>query len=247
MTAKQLLVFLATTAALHADPRTWQSEDGQRSVRGELVERDSASITIRRADRQQVVIPLAKLHLDDRCWIDTHHPLVAPQSPKEPSRIFDTLSFGDTREEVLSKLKASEFVMMTIDETFIGRTGLNGIFKTRRKIGGLDAMLYFDWSANNQLQEITLQTATYPPSEINGPLTTCWSDFVGLLTTLHGKPLHADGALRTGRIQDGSMLPTHLWKLEGGGSAMLGAAKDGDLYQIVVRFTREDIKPVALP
>jgi hypothetical protein len=247
MTAKHLIVFLASTAILHAAPRPWKSEDGQRSVFGEFVKRDSASITIRRADRQQVVIPIEKLHPDDRSWIDAHHPLGTTPSPEEPSRIFDTLSFGDTREQVLSKLKASEFVMMTTDETFIGRTGLNGIFKTRRKIGGLDAMLYFDWSANDQLQELNLQTANYPASEINGPLTTCWKEFIELLTTLHGKPLHADRELRTNSIPDGSMLPTHLWKLEGGGSAMLGAAKEGNLYQIVVRLTRKEVKPIAMP
>jgi hypothetical protein len=43
------------------------------------------------------------------------------------------------------------------------------------------------------------------------------------------------------------MLPTHLWKLEGGGSAMLGAAKEGNLYQIVVRLTRKEVKPIAMP
>jgi hypothetical protein len=40
---------------------------------------------------------------------------------------------------------------------------------------------------------------------------------------------------------------THLWKLEGQGSAMLGAAREGENYLIVVRFTRKNIQPVPLP
>jgi hypothetical protein len=48
-------------------------------------------------------------------------------------------------------------------------------------------------------------------------------------------------------IPDGSFFPSHLWTLETGGSALLGTARDGDKYQVVVRFTQKVVKPVESP
>jgi hypothetical protein len=166
---------------------------------------------------------------------------------RESAGVFDQLNFGDNREQVLTKLKASKFVEMTTDETFIGRTGLNGIFRTRRQVGGQHAMLYFDWSGDNQLREITLQTDAFPASEGDKQLVPCWKEFIGLLTVLHGKPVVAEKQIHFSSIRDGSLKPTHLWKLEKTGSVLLGAAREGDKYQIVVRFTGKDVKPIAIP
>jgi hypothetical protein len=175
-----------------------------------------------------------------------------PESPdsaatQESTGVFDQLNFGDNREQVLAKLKASKFVELTTDETFIGRSGLNGVFRTHQKVGGQYAMLYFDWTGDNQLKEITLQTNALPASERDTQLVPCWKEFIALLTSLHGKPITAENSLHLSSIPDGSLAPTHLWKLEQTGSALLGAARDGDKYQIVVRFTKEEIKPVAIP
>ncbi len=49
------------------------------------------------------------------------------------------------------------------------------------------------------------------------------------------------------RIEDGSMSATHLWKLEERGTAMLGAAHMDGSFQIAIRYTTEDIKPVIIP
>lgn len=241
-----LLLLIALTSQALADPRGWKSADGNRSIQGEFVDRDETGVNIRRSDGKYVNIPFDKLHPDDRAWLGANHPLPDSEAPPE-NAVFDQLAFGDNREQVLAKLKASKFVEMTTDETFIGRSGLNGVFRTRQKIGGQHAMLYFDWTRDNQLTEITLQTDPLPASELPTHLVPCWKDFIALLTTLHGQPIVADKQLHLSSIPDGSFLPTHLWNLEKTGSAQLGAARDGDKYQIVVRFTKEHIKPVALP
>lgn len=246
MFARYALLVCLGSGSLTAAPRPWKSEDGQRSVMGDFVKRDAASVTILRQDRKQVVIPLEKLHPDDRTWVNANHPLPGEAMPPKAA-VFDSLCFGDTREQVTEKLKASKFVEMTTAETFIGRTGLNGIFKTRGKIGGLDASLYFDWTEADGLKEISLQTDALPPTDLEGKLIPCWKEFIPLMTTLYGKPLHAGDRLAISSIQDGSMTSTHLWKLDGGGSAMLGAAREGRNYQIVVRFTQRSVQPVALP
>ena len=245
-----LILTCITTAALHAAPREWRSNDGARTIRGEFLKRDATSVTIRRStDFKDIIIPLDKLHPDDRTWLNTSHPLPGQEKPEIPdsSAVFDKLSFGETRAEVLAKLKTSKFVELTVDETFIGRTGLNDVFRTRRKIGGLDASLFFDWTDDGKLKEITLQTAGFPASELKESLTPCWKELAELMTTLYGKPIHADPELKLSSIQDGVMLPSHLWKLEKKGSATLGAARDGEKYQVVVRFTQKTVVPVAIP
>jgi hypothetical protein len=240
------LLLLASALHAHAAPRPWRSADGQGTVQGEFVKRDATSVTIRRSDLKEVSIPLDKLDSDDRTWVNANHPLAGTGVPNK-SAVFDELVFGDDRAKVLAKLKASKFVALTVDEVFLGRSGLNGVFRTQKKIGGLDASLFFDWDDNGGLKEITLHTDPLPASDLNDKMTPCWKQFGALLSTLHGKPIHEDPRLVLSSIKDGTMVPTHLWQLEKSGSVVLGAARDGDKYQVVVRFTQKTVVPVSIP
>lgn len=249
-----LFWLVLTAITLHAAPRDWKNQDGSRTIRAELIKRDPSSITIRRTtDFKDIIIPVAQIHADDRAWLDANYPLNQvkkttgkPNNSDAPddAAVFDKLSFGDTRDEVLAKLKTSKFVELSVDETFLGRTGLNDVFRTRKKIGGLDASLFFDWTEDGKLKEVTLQTKGLPADALKTQLTPCWKEFAELLTTLYGKPTVAEPEIHLSSVRDGSMSPTHLWSLEKKGSAMLGASRDGDHYQIVVRFTQKTIAPV---
>ena len=42
-------------------------------------------------------------------------------------------------------------------------------------------------------------------------------------------------------------LPSHLWKLQSGGSALLGVSMQGGRYLVVVRFTKEKVQPAHFP
>jgi hypothetical protein len=245
----QFLSFLlvTSTAYLHAAPRAWKSSDGQRSTEGELLSRDATSITILRTkDSKPLTIQLEQLDPNDRTWINANHPLAEAKAPDE-SAIFDTLAFGDSRETALVKLKASKFVEMTTDETFVGRSGLNGIFRTRQKIGNLTATLYFDWTESGKLKEINLQTDFLPAAAYQSALAPSWKEFAELLEMLHGKPVQNGPLPQMATLADGSFSPSHLWKLESRGSALLGTARDGAKYQVVVRFTEKKIQPVEIP
>ncbi len=232
---------------LQAETRDWRSADGGKSIQGQFVKRDESNVTIRRADHREVTIPLEKIHRDDRAWLDARHPLPKVEAPPKPQVVFDTLEFGDSRAQVMEKLKASKLVKATLPETLFARTGLNGVFHTHQKIGGLETSLYFDWCGDGGLKEVTLQTTPLSGEDAEARLTACWKELIDLLTILHGKPVNANGKLDLTRIADGSMSATHLWKLEHRGTAMLGAARDGAAWQIAVRFTTEDIKPVVIP
>jgi hypothetical protein len=242
-----IAIFVACTLHVAAAPRVWKNADGSRSIRGEFISHDASGVTILRIpDRKQVTIPLDKLHPDDRAWLNANHPLPGTEPPP-PSAVFDRLVFGDKRSDVLQKLTISRFVEPTVAETFFGRTGLNGVFRTREKIGGLNAMLYFDWDENGGLRELTLHTPPLPASDLKDRLIPCWQDFIGLITSLHGKPVNANPKLDLSPLQDGDILGTHLWKLENNASVLLGAARENQSYQVTVRFTTEDIKPIIIP
>lgn len=245
MIPKIIITLLIASPLLHAEPRAWRSADGTRSIQGEFLKRDAARVTIRRPDQKQVIISLDKLHADDRAWLDENHPFPGAEAP--PPAVFDQLQFGDQRAEVIEKLKTSQIVELTLPETFLARTGLNNVFRTRKKIGGLDATLSFDWADDGGLKEITLHTAAFPAGKFDEQLQPCWQDFIKLLTSLNGQPINASDKLELATIPDAGMYATHLWKLHDRGTAMLGAAREGDEYLVAVRFTIEDIKPVIIP
>ena len=238
-----ILLLLACAIPLHAAPRPWKSADGQRSIQGEFLKRDTTSITIRQSNGKDLVIALDKLHPDDRAWVNDNHPLTPAKKP-DKATVFDQLVFGDTRDQVTAKLKASKAVELTVDEALLGRTGLNGVFRTRQKVGNLRAMLFFDWTDAGSLKELTLQTESLPASAYHADLEQSWKALITLLETLYGKPVQKGPMPSIESLAEGSFSPSHLWALEGIGSALLGTARDGANYQLVVRFTQKKIQPV---
>lgn len=246
--ALTLILAIASAPALTAETRPWKSADGLRSVQGEFIKRDATSVTIRNEAGKELTIEITKLHPDEKKWLELNHSLEpAPPPPPDPTAFFDNLTFNDTRETTLAKLKASKLVEMTADETFIGRSGINGIFRTRQKIGGLSGSLYFDWSPTGKLKELTLQTESLPATAYKSDIEPSWMKFVELLTTLYGKPVQKGPLPQPASIPKDSFFPSHLWAIETGGSALLGTAREADKYQLVVRFTQKKIEPVEIP
>lgn len=235
------ILLMATSSSLTAEIRTWKSSTGEHSFKADFVRRDETSVTLRGETGKELTIELAKLHPDDSRWLDLHEPLI------DSSAVFDSLTFNDTRETATAKLKKSKIVEMTTDETFFGRSGMNGAFRTCHKIGELSAMLYFDWMENGKLKELTLQTEDMPESAYSTTMQASWKEFIELLGSLYGEPVQENDYPPFKSLVDGSFLPSHLWKLEGGGGVLLGTAKDGSKYQVVVRFTKRATQPVAIP
>jgi len=239
-----LILTASSFSSVSAESHPWKSTDGTKSVQGDFQSRDASSVKIRLADGKDVSIDLGKLHADDRKWLDLNHPASAGTAAPDESAVFDTLKFGDKHDAVLAKLKASKFVELTMAENMISRTGLNGIFRIRQKIGGQTATLYFDWSGTDALKEITVRTESFPAASFSSKLAPSWKEFIDLLTTLHGQPLQALPNIDPASVPSGTMLSSHLWKLESGGSATLGVGCEEMSYQVVVRFTEEKIEPV---
>ena len=131
--------------------------------------------------------------------------------------------------------------------TYLGRTGINGVYRTRQKIGGLHCELFFDWSATETLTEVVLQTQGQPAEAYPSQLKDTWAQLVELMGALHGKPVQAGAYPGIKQVKDDMFLPSHLWKLQSGGSALLGVSMQGGRYLVVVRFTKEKVQPAHFP
>jgi hypothetical protein len=237
----------ASFSSALAEIRPWKNTDASRTVLGEFIKRDSTSVTIKMEAEKQVTIELTKLHPDETKWLNTHHPLGATSSQADPTAFFDNLTFRDTRQSVEAKLKVSKLVKLTTDETFLGRSGLNGVFRMRKKIGNLVGFLYFDWTEANRLTELTLQTEPRPEADYKTELEPSWQQLSELLTTLYGKPVTKGPIPSMAVLSDGTFAPSHLWNIESGGCATLGTARDGKRYQVVVRFSQKAPGIIGIP
>lgn len=236
----------APAAVADSAPRLWRNAAGTSSFEGTFLSREGTQVSIRRVDGTEFELELGALHADDRHWVENRSK--PPSAPAPPAHaVFDTLCFGDSRQQVEDKLKESAMVELAVKENFLGRMGLNDSFKTRKDIGGLRCLLAFDWSPAGKLREVTLHTDALEPASYNGRLKDTWKELAKLMTTLHGKPLQAADYPKSKQLQDGMFLSSHLWRLPGGGSALLGPSRKGDKFAMAVRFTTEKIEPVRIP
>jgi hypothetical protein len=237
---------------VRAEPRHWKNSDGSQSFTGEYVSHTTTKVTIRRADGKIFTLDLDRLNDADKIWLtgkptDSATTGDEPPAAQDPKAVFDNLCLGDKREMVTKKLKESKLVEATMDDVLMGRVGLNGIYRTRKQIGGLHCELYFDWTGADTLKEISLQTQAVPKNVYVNRLKGTWEELAELLTVLHGKPIQAGAFPGPASLQKGVLVPSHLWKLPHGGSALLGTSLEGETVMIVVRFTSQNIRPVALP
>jgi hypothetical protein len=194
---------------------------------------------------KNITMDLDKLHKDDQLWIIQKHSaqgtsLVNKNLKKiDETAVFDTLVFGDSRDTVTKKLFASKLVSSNTAMTHIGRTGLNNVFTTRDKIAGLTCSLTFNWGSNGELIEVTLQTENKSLQEYSSVLKPSLEEFEKLLISIYGNPKQSTEMSKPNELKDDQMLASQVWRLDQGGSILLGSSKMEGSYQVVVRFTKE--------
>jgi hypothetical protein len=244
------VVSLIAAASVDANeaPKEWRNLTGEKSIRGTLVKRNADSIVIKRSDNQtELSIPLDKLHPADRAALDQPAAVQSDSKPEREEGVFDNLRFGDTREQVLEKLKDSPIVEAVVDGAFLGRVGMNGSYRFKEAIGGAKPSLFFGWTESGGLGEIFIQTEPTRLAEKEAKLVPCWQVLAELLTETHGAPLKPAEPLTFDGLDDGIMKPTHFWKLEPEGSIQLGRARDGESYQVVARFSLDPVVFIPKP
>lgn len=240
-----ILLLLLTAFPAPAAMRAWRSADGARTFNAEFLYSDGVHVTLKRGDGRILTFAMAKLHPEDQAWVreNIDPGELAPNAPPPKGAAFDQLEFGDDRTEVEKKLKASSLVTVGLDASLLGRTGLNGVYKTTQTIGGLHCYLFFDWTSGGGLREVSLQTQPVSKGQYITSLRGNWTELVELLSKLHGNPEQAAGFPAADDLQDGLILGSHLWYTEDGHSVILGTGQEGTGYNVVVRITSERIKP----
>lgn len=231
-----------------AESRTWKNASGNRTIEARFMSRDSSSITLLRSDQQVLTFDISHLHQDEQDFLDREHPYTPQGDEPEPQGdAFGPLQFGDSRKEVEQKLLDSPLVKTKANDGLFGRTGLNGIFETTEKIGNLSCYLYFGWTDNGGLNEVTLRTKALPQSVYATELYQTWEDLLTLLGKLYGKPTSQAPYPQTSELQDGLLLSSHLWRTSDGHSVLLGTGQEQKDYNVNVRFTTKRVQPIVIP
>lgn len=245
-----LLTLLATLGSNAGEKRQWTNPEGTKSFEAEYLSSSGNEITLKRTDGKVMTFDISKLHQDDHHWLKTNRPPAgngATDEMPDDDAIFDKLKFGDSREKVLELLDESTIVEAELEETLFGRTGLDGSYRTHKKVGGLYCYLFYEWDAAGNLRELTLRTEPQPESAYDTTVRACWEALPELISLLHGRPTLTGAMPASGNLEDGGMQGSHIWNIEGGGKVMLGIAKVEGKYEVAVRFTLDEIKLVPMP
>jgi hypothetical protein len=237
---KHLILFLLLSHLIYGESRKWQNPDGTKEFQGDFISRTNDSVTVKITGGRIMTFPLTKLHTEDIEWLKKKHPTeeeTAAAALPDEDAVFDTLKFGDDRETVTKKLKESKLLNADLDGTFFGRVGLNGVYRTKEKVGGLYCFLFFDWDESDKLKEVTLQSTDQKADDYDTIIQPCWLQMSEMLSLLYGEAASSGKIPVPTKISEGQMLTSHLWKRASKGSVLLGVSKTGEAYQTVVRFT----------
>ena len=240
---KLIPLMLALAIPAQAVPRIWKNKDASRSFRGEFVSRSKDKVIITMLpSRRKVSVACEQLHKDDMQWLRENHPLESEKSspiPASPDAIYDRICFGDSRKLVMKKLSESKLVDNSLPETFFDRTGLNGVFHTRKgkDFFGMPASIYYGWDDANNLKELSFHSDPHPRNKASEALTAKWKELIANLTNAYGKPSNEYPKLDVSNIADSKIIFTHAWKLKPQGSLLLGAGREDNNIVLIVRYT----------
>ena len=156
--------------------------------------------------------------------------------------VYGDLEFGDDRETVTDKLKRSPLVEQTIDDTFIARTGLNGIFRCKAKISGLSCHLYFNWDQQGGLNEITLRSESLKAEEYQTTLSKAWVDAESLFSKVYELPTQKAPYPPEAAYTEHQMMISHIWKKPEEKTILMGTGMEKNGCFLFIRFASQDLE-----
>ena len=160
--------------------------------------------------------------------------------------VYANLEFGDSRDVVQHKLKSSDMVEQTMPDTYIARTGLNGIFKCKTQLAGLTYHLYFNWNDDGNLHEITLRSNKLEREDYKTSLYQAWKDAGKLLTQVYQAPAQNADYPNKNDLGDGSIMMSHIWHKGNNESILMGTGREQTSYFLTIRFINRHVKPIRI-
>lgn len=157
--------------------------------------------------------------------------------------VYADLEFGDSRADVQRKLQSCDMVEQTMEDTFISRVGLNGLFKCKAKLAGLTYHLYFKWNDRGQLSEITLRSNKLARADYKTSLYRAWKEAGALLTQVYETPVQNAGYPEKNILAESGIMMSHLWHKGKKESIMMGTGLEQAEYFLAIRFVDRHVKP----
>ena len=170
-------------------------------------------------------------------WI----PLILLSVATSFAGVYGNLEFGDSRDTVTKKMSSSQLVEQTIDSTFFGRTGLNGVFKCKAKLAGLTYHLYFGWNENGGLNEITLRSSVLNMDQYGHGLRKAWSEAETLFSKVYKAPSQKTAYPPQAAFKKHNILISHVWHRPGKQSIFMGLGADKGKCFLTIRYVNQHI------
>lgn len=250
------IALLSSTTIAMAEPHAWKNKEGTRAVRGDVISRDATSITIRRtSDFKTIKLPLDMIHPDDVAWLNANHPIggakpklnAGPESRNDLKTISEALAYGDSYDTCMQKIKACKLVKANIAETLIGRTGMDGVFRTVNNFAGGKYELYFDWDESRKLKGFTFRSDALKAEELKDVIIPRWQQAVALATSLYGQPITSTPNLNLGAVQNERAHTTHAWKHPLRGVVAVSVGRLDQEYFLQFQFVNQEVSTNPTP
>ena len=121
--------------------------------------------------------------------------------------------------------------------------GLNGTFRIKKDLNGLNFVLFFDWDENQKLNEVTLRSVAIDPNQFNSTLHDAFTGATRLITEVYGSAVMSNPIPNSNQVGEGTILNSHLWHVDGG-TLLMGVAKEQGKLHLSIRFLEKHIDPV---
>ena len=165
-------------------------------------------------------------------------------SVAQAAPMYENLAYGDSTDTVQKKLEKL-FGNTKGGSRLFGRLGLNGQFKTKVRVQGLQFSLYFGW--DNSGDQLRLNKVDlYSDTSNRQTLEKAYKELVVLFTEIYGKPKFNNGLPSSSSIQVDQFLAGAVW-LYGSDAVALSIGKTQKGPNLVVQFMDDQPKLISTP
>lgn len=103
--------------------------------------------------------------------------------------LYENLETGMDKDQVLKALRQSKRIEGPPTDALLGRTGLNGVFKTKQPVGGQTFSLNFDYDPSGGLRGVVFYSRSkFKGAEYETRLKSAYKALLVGLTEKYGEP-----------------------------------------------------------
>lgn len=142
--------------------------------------------------------------------------------------LYENLETGMDKDQVLKNLRQIKQIEGPPTDALLARTGINGVFKTRKPIGGQTFSLNFDYDRSGGLRAVVFYSRTKcRGSEYETKLKSSYKALLVGLTEKFGEPVNMPEWVAKESLQEGRIQYMHMWRVAPGVFLMSGLGNMG--------------------